>query len=452
MKRILNIGVLPGNTEAMNRKIRVNNLISFVSGFVMLGYIPMTIWFGLPELMLLNLAFLCSSLLGFYLNSKGKYNASFYLTCSYGLIYFAYGTLLYGLSANLHFFILIICLLAVALFQSTLVLRIFLAVCVVSFFALLFYLENRPGISPLAESLAGLQYVLAQLNLFLLFAVTILFFTFFRRDNLLYQKAIVEQKYIIEQKQKEILDSINYAKRIQFSLLVGDKLLEEHLPEHFIFFNPKDVVSGDFYWATPVSDGFIYITADCTGHGVPGAFMSLLNISKLSQAINEHGITRPDLVLNQVRTEIIQALNPTDSEEESKDGMDATLCKIDIKAMKLEYAAANNSLYIVRDNAVMACPPDKMSVGKGHNDTQSFTYNQVALQKGDVIYTLTDGFADQFGGQKGKKFKHKQVIALLLSIHNLPMAEQKKLLQKTFTDWKGPLEQVDDVLVVGVRV
>ncbi len=223
------------------------------------------------------------------------------------------------------------------------------------------------------------------------------------------------------------------------------------MPEHFVLFKPKDVVSGDFYWATPTPEGFIFITADCTGHGVPGAFMSLLNISKLSQVINENKIIRPDLILNNIRTEIIKAVNAEGSEE-SKDGMDAVLCKLDIKNMKLQYAAANNPFYIIRNNELLTCKADKMPVGKGHDDSISFTFNEIELKKGDAIYTFTDGYADQFGGEKGKKFKYKQLEDLLMSIHTLPMTEQSVILNQKFVDWKGNLDQVDDVLIIGIKL
>ena len=267
------------------------------------------------------------------------------------------------------------------------------------------------------------------------------------------QKGVVEkQKQLVEDHQKEIVDSINYARRIQFALLASDGLLKNNLPEHFVLFKPKDVVSGDFYWASPIDAGFIYITADCTGHGVPGAFMSLLNISKLSQTINENKIIRPDLILNNVRTDIINALNPKGSTEESKDGMDAILCKLDVKNMKLQFAAANNSFYIIRNNEIVVCKADKMPVGKGYDDSLSFTFNEIDLQKGDVIYTFTDGYADQFGGPKGKKFKYKQLEDKLLEICDKPMAEQKTFLDTTIEKWKGDLEQVDDILIIGIRV
>ena len=221
--------------------------------------------------------------------------------------------------------------------------------------------------------------------------------------------------------------------------------------EHFVLFKPKDIVAGDFYWAARLPDSFVYITADSTGHGVPGAFMSLLNISKLNDAINQK-ITRPDLVLNEVKSGIIKALNPEGSLEESKDGMDAILCKLDLKNMKLQFAAANNSFCIIRNKTIINCKADKMPVGKSHDDSGVFTFNEVSLEKGDMIYTFTDGYGDQFGGPDGKKFMHKQLRNIFVEIAGLPVDEQREVINQRFENWKGGLEQVDDVLVIGVRV
>lgn len=263
---------------------------------------------------------------------------------------------------------------------------------------------------------------------------------------------IEKQKYLVETKQKEILDSINYARRIQTALMASDRLISSHLPEYFIFFRPKDIVAGDFYWAESVDGCFMYATADSTGHGVPGAFMSLLNISKLNEAINQKKIIRPDLVLNDVRREIVDALNPEGTTEESKDGMDVVLCKLDTANLVLQYAAANSSFCIVRNNEALNCRADKMPVGKSHDDQTLFTLNEMKLQKGDMIYTFTDGFADQFGGPAGKKLKVKYMKNILTKISALPVTHQKETLARYFEDWKGTLEQVDDVLVMGVRV
>ncbi len=275
-----------------------------------------------------------------------------------------------------------------------------------------------------------------------------------KANQLLFEqkKEVENQKQLVDEKQKEIVDSINYARRIQTALMAHDKLLSKHLPENFVLFRPKDIVAGDFYWATPTPGGFMYITGDCTGHGVPGAFMSLLNISKLNETINQKNITRPDLVFNDIRNEITRALNPEDSTEESKDGMDAVLCKLDLNRLKLQYAAANNSFYVIRNREIIVCKADKMHVGKAFNTTGLFTYYEMDLQKGDCIYTFSDGYSDQFGGPNRKRFKSVQLRELLLTISDKPMPEQRTILNEKFESWKGNIEQIDDVLVIGVRV
>jgi serine phosphatase RsbU (regulator of sigma subunit) len=263
---------------------------------------------------------------------------------------------------------------------------------------------------------------------------------------------IEKQKTLVDEKQKEILDSIKYAQRIQKALIANDKMMSDNLKDYFILFKPKDIVAGDFYWAAQLPDSFIYVTGDSTGHGVPGAFMSLLNITKLNEAVNQKNITRPDLILNSVRENIILALNPIGSVEESKDGMDAILCNIDLKNRVLQYAAANNNFCIIRKREIIPMRADKMPIGKSNDDTKPFTLNEVKLEKDDMIYTFTDGYGDQFGGPRGKKFKHRILREILVKISELPPAMQKNMLEKQLEDWKGHLEQVDDVLVIGVRV
>jgi serine phosphatase RsbU (regulator of sigma subunit)/Tfp pilus assembly protein PilF len=283
--------------------------------------------------------------------------------------------------------------------------------------------------------------------------IILLFFLFKGyKEKKIANRIILKQKELVEEKQKEVIDSITYAKRIQTALLAGEKLLKENLNDYFVFFKPKDIVAGDFYWATKLNDKFIYVTGDCTGHGVPGAFMSLLNISLLSETIKEKKTTRPDEILNIVRSEIIKVLNPEGSVEESKDGMDCVVIVLDRKNKILEYAGANNSFYIVRNGELIVHRPDKMPVGKSHDNNIPFTYNKVALEENDLIYTFSDGYADQFGGPKGKKFKYKQLSEFLLSVHSFPLDQQCAKLQKKFEDWKGLLQQVDDVCVIGVKV
>lgn len=280
---------------------------------------------------------------------------------------------------------------------------------------------------------------------------------------------ISEQKKKVDEHQKEIIDSINYAKRIQFALLAHTDLLKNNLPQHFVLFKPKDIVSGDFYWATQKENRFYLAVCDSTGHGVPGAFMSLLNISFLNEAINEKGIIKPNEVLNHVRMRLIENISQDGiqdglpSEMNMQDGMDAILCKWEMDGagplvgkQKIEYAAANNAPLLFQDGKITELPYDKMPVGKG-DKKDSFTLHNLELSTTDdrlptSFYLFTDGYADQFGGPKGKKFKYKQLEEKLGSILNLPMEEQKNSLEKIFTEWKGNLEQVDDICVIGMRV
>jgi serine phosphatase RsbU (regulator of sigma subunit) len=264
---------------------------------------------------------------------------------------------------------------------------------------------------------------------------------------------ITHQKEIIELKNKEILDSIHYAKRIQRALLASDKLLNSNLPEHFVLYKPKDIVSGDFYWAQQATNNrFLLATCDCTGHGVPGAFMSLLNISKLNETVIERRVTQPDLIFNNVREEIIHALNHDGSTNDAKDGMDAILCSFDFKNMKMELVAANNPVIIIRNNELIEIKPDKFPVGLHQGELKPFTLKSFDLQKGDVIYTFTDGYPDQFGGPNAKKLMSKNFKEILLKGHMNDMLAQKENLNSIFENWRGELEQLDDVLVIGVRV
>ncbi len=262
------------------------------------------------------------------------------------------------------------------------------------------------------------------------------------------QKKEVENKnHIIEEKQKEIVDSIQYAKRIQTALLANKIFLDKHLLNNFVLFNPKDIVSGDFYWATEHDNKFYLAVCDCTGHGVPGAFVSLLNIGFLSEAIKEKNIEQPHEIFNYVRTRLIDSI----SNDGQQDGMDGILLCINKLTNQMTYAAANNEPILISNNNIIELQKDKMPVGKGEK-TESFTLFTINANKGDTLYLYTDGYADQFGGEKGKKFKYKQLNELLLSISNKPMLYQKDELNAVIENWKGNLEQVDDVLIFGLKL
>jgi serine phosphatase RsbU (regulator of sigma subunit) len=262
------------------------------------------------------------------------------------------------------------------------------------------------------------------------------------------QKEEVEDKnLIIEEKQKEIIDSINYAKRIQYSLLAHEDFLNDNFVNHFVYFNPKDIVSGDFYWATKNKNKIYFAVCDSTGHGVPGAFMSLLNMGFLSEAIKEKNIVNPNEVFDYVRQRLIETI----SQEGQKDGFDGVLICMDIDTKEITYSAANNKPLLISNQTFTELESDRMPVGIGEKK-EGFKLYTIDVKKGDILYLYTDGYADQFGGPKGKKFKYKPLNDLILENHNKPMNDQMEILESTFENWKGYLEQVDDVLIIGIKV
>lgn len=298
-------------------------------------------------------------------------------------------------------------------------------------------------------------FLFAGILIVLLFAIFI--FNRFQITNK--QKIIIEkqkkevelQKIIIEEKHHEITDSINYAERIQRSFLATEKLLSKNLKEYFILFKPKDIVSGDFYWASELKNNlFAFAVADSTGHGVPGAIMSILNITSLERAAEYS--TNPAEILNITREIIIKRLKNDGSKDGGKDGMDCSLLLFDFKNNKLYTALANNPIWIIRNNQLFEVKPDKMPVGKHEKQNESFTLNEFNLVSGDTIYALTDGFPDQFGGEKGKKFMSKNLRELIIKNSNLPLSLQKYELELVFKNWIGNLEQIDDVTLIGIKV
>ncbi|MDT8413324.1 MAG: SpoIIE family protein phosphatase [Vicingaceae bacterium] len=336
------------------------------------------------------------------------------------------------------------------------------------------------------------------------------------------QKAVVEKAHTeLEEKNKEITDSITYAKRIQNAILPSDTTVKEYLPNNFVLYLPKDIIAGDFYWMESVSvianeervkqsannekiaspeslrsqnrnEVILFAAADCTGHGVPGAMVSVVCNNALNRSVREFQLTNPGEILNKTREIVVQEFEK--SEEDVKDGMDIALCSLKLSKgselsesyATLQYAGANNALYIIKkappvlpegegnpaasqlenkENEgesssplgrlggaeIIEIKPNKQPIGKTDNP-QPFTTHNIELQKGDTIYIFTDGFADQFGGEKGKKFMYKPFKELLLSIQDKTMDKQKEILAQHFENWRGNLEQVDDVCVIGVRI
>lgn len=258
---------------------------------------------------------------------------------------------------------------------------------------------------------------------------------------------------IIQEKNKDITDSIRYAKRLQSAILKPENDLKDYFADGFVFFKPKDIVSGDFYWFEKFGNLSFIAAADCTGHGVPGAFMSIIGCNLLSQAVNEYAITQPAAILNSLNKGLSKVLQQKSDKTAVTDGMDIALCSFNSEKMILEYSGAYNSLWIVREGSLMEYAADKFPVGAFvDKEIRLFKNHEIQVKKGDMVYLFTDGFADQFGGPSGKKFKYKPFQKLFIDNYLKSTLDQRLILESTFENWMSNLEQVDDVLVIGIKV
>ncbi|MCK4922453.1 MAG: tetratricopeptide repeat protein [Bacteroidales bacterium] len=305
------------------------------------------------------------------------------------------------------------------------------------------------------QALKNSQQKIFILALFLGIGLTFFFVIFlFRMNKQKKKKAneiLGEQNIMISGQKKEITDSIKYASRIQRAVLTPEDEISKMLPDHFILYRPRDIVSGDFYWITKIKERIMCINADCTGHGVPGAFMSMLGIAFLNEIISRNPDIDANDLLNELRDHIIDSLRQRGKAGGSQDGMDLAAMIIDNKKSLLQFAGANNPLLLYRKGKLIEYKPDKMPIGIHERAGKSFTNHIIKLRKNDVVYTFSDGFPDQFGGPKGKKFMTKNLKHTLEDIHKIPMSDQKLKLEKILDDWMAGVDQIDDILVIGIR-
>lgn len=261
---------------------------------------------------------------------------------------------------------------------------------------------------------------------------------------------LVEDSDLQRQKNR-IAESLRYAKVIQKALFPTESFIKKVFPNHFILLLPKDILSGDFYWVFRKEKKTFFAVADCTGHGVPGALMSVMGISFLNEIAAQPCTLMPNRLLNQLRERVMKALGQTGSDDTSEDGMDIALCVIDEQKETLHYSGANSPIYLVRKGELITISPDNMPVGVHSIEEKSFSGKELKLEDGDIIYLFTDGYPDQMGGPKNKKFMYNNFRDLLVRVSLLPMDEQKVILRKTLYDWMGSNRQIDDILVMGIK-
>lgn len=420
-------------------------------------YIPIEIIFNSIELVpyiLIEVSILGITL---FFNSKKWFNFSrfyFFFACIISILPMMY---VVPVGAGNEFLLLPIALFPAILFHNKwLVFSMFLSIVLLFFIVV----NTRELIDPIVT------VTQMQIDFFRNIYLAMVFFIAF--TIVFYFRVIVNDFEIMNNKKNELLRisneeikaSISYAKRIQEAILPSLGLIQTNLPQSFIYYKPKDIVAGDFYWVhlLPQPNGWnidgdtvLFAAADCTGHGVPGAMVSVVCNNALNQSVKEFGITQPNLILEKSRDIVIDTF--AESVENVQDGMDIAICSLNTKTNKLQYAGANNPIWLIRKNGteVEEIKGDKQPIGKD-DFMNSFTNHTIQLDKGDTIYIFSDGYADQFGGPKGKKFKSKPFKNLLLSISEKSINEQKELLDSHFEQWKGDLEQIDDVCIIGVRI
>lgn len=265
-------------------------------------------------------------------------------------------------------------------------------------------------------------------------------------------KKIKYQRDYISQQKTDIIDDIKYSKRIQSAILPTTTLIQKLLSDIFIYNVPRNIVSGDFYWVGELRDLKVVAVADCTGHGISGAFMTMAGTAFLNEIVNKYNLENANDILFSLREKVMTLLKQKGEEGEAADGMDIALILIDEKNKKIQFAGANNPIYMIKNGEMEIIKGDRMPIGIHINFNKPFTNNELEYNHGDILYLFSDGYADQFGGPNNKKFRYKNFRELLINIHHKPLSEQRTILEETFLNWKGEEDQVDDIMVMGLKL
>ena len=273
-----------------------------------------------------------------------------------------------------------------------------------------------------------------------------------KEANQTLEQKVIARTMQIEMQNREITSSIQYARKIQNALLPQKKELDRLIPSYFVFSRPKGIVSGDYYWVSSKDEKIVFAVADCTGHGIPGAFMSILGVAFLNEILNKMSSIRANEILNQLRAMVIRSLHQTGRTDEARDGMEMALCVIDFNRNRLQYSGAFRPVYIFKGNEIIELQGDNMPVGIYDDEEISFTNKECSFEKGDMIYLFTDGYVDQLGGIERKTFRSCNFKRLLTEICTMPLDEQSQILENRFNEWRGDINQVDDILVVGIKL
>ncbi len=425
------------------RMSKVTNQLILGAIIITCLYPPILLAVHLPLFSLFMLFFIFYEISLLFLSKKGNHEIAI-VGLLFVLAIYVTGVSIVRPGSNTEVFLLPFSLFGFGAFSKKRVAWLFFMVIVTAFFSSLIIQHHS---DPIIKLNHDIKLFISIFNYVIIF-VTCLFFIFILlSSHTEYVGMLVKQKEQIEAHHKLVQDSIKYAKRIQGALLPSQQQFEKNLKDAFVFYQPKDIVAGDFYWNTKLNNKTYFAVADCTGHGIPGALLSVLCYNALNRTFKEFGLESPGEILDKAREIIIDEFSK--SGQEVADGMDIALCAIEDK--KLLFSGANNPLWIIRNNELIELKADRQPVGN-YPAMKKFTTQEFELKKDDKLYLFSDGYADQFGGSNHKKFYKKPFKNKLLSISHLPMETQLNELAICFNDWKGDIEQTDDVCVLGFKV
>lgn len=445
-ENVSRIGLREGEDALKFREVILLNRILVVMFGIMICYIPAEIYLNGVKMVPAVLLMLVLAMLTLVFNYYRLFRLGHFYLYSVTTVFIIVMGLVVGKTVANYVILIPVVLLATILFKTKAE-RIMMFLITVALY--LVQVKLFTVVEPIADISEENQSAFAIIFFILAMLFTFVTGFYFLGINKEYENIIVLQKENLEVKNKEITDSITYAKRIQTAILPPDSTIKKYLKDNFILYLPKDVVAGDFYWLEHMNGIVLFAAADCTGHGVPGAMVSVVCNNALNRSVREEGLTDPGKILDRTREIIIHEFGK--SNEDVKDGMDISLCALSTKTLELKWAGANNPLWYVRNSELLEIKPDKQPIGQ-YLSSNPFTTHTIKLQVDDVLYVATDGYQDQFGGEKGKKFKASHLKQLLVSLHSKPLEKQKEEIATSFTKWKGKNEQVDDVCIIGVKI
>jgi serine phosphatase RsbU (regulator of sigma subunit) len=443
---IYNIGVKESDAPELIRKKRVNNQVTLFTSLATAFFIPYLVVVGNYYFLKFEIATVVMILCAFAFNHFGLLNVSMFWRFVVILIDVGYASIEMP-GAGFEYFLIPLGLIPFILSEETVIQISLMLIALAAFFFAYYLLENgyQPNYAITHRATYWTHIVVVTMTLLL----CALFVLKFKTASSKYEKVIHNQVKEINQQKQDILDSINYAKKIQRALFPPADEFHRTIKDYFVYYKPKDIVSGDFYWLEEHDNKIFVAVADCTGHGVPGAMMSVMCTNALSRAVKEMNVTMPSLILDKVDELLAEQFRV--NKDSMYDGMDVCLCCLDLGKNTLDYSGAFNPLYKISEGNLLEIKADKQPIGKIER-RKPFTNHSIQLVKGDCYYLFSDGFSDQFGGPRKRKFSTSQFKEVLTKNNHLSMNQQRDALKKTFEDWKGDESQIDDVCVMGFRV